>query len=95
MVRTIKIRMNLCFAVAKNVVPVEDILEMHNVENTLTESELYNESIHCHYIAWYIKTLLDNLNELNNVFPWMKYCTQGCHNMAESDILKISNDKTV
>ena len=51
LVSAIKSRMNFCFAVSNNVVSVEDILDMHNVENTLTESAIYNASIHCHDIA--------------------------------------------
>ena len=45
---TIKIWMDFCFTVANNVALVEDILDMHNVENTLTESEIYKARIHCH-----------------------------------------------
>ena len=95
MVSSIKIRMNLCFSVAKNVVPIGDILEMHNVENMLTEAARYNASIKCHYITWDLKIRLENLNEVNNGFTWMKCFTQGCHNMEKSGTFKISNDKTV
>ena len=70
-VSTIKIRMNLCFSVAKNVVPVEDIIEMHNVENKITKAEIYNASICCHCIVWYLKICLEYLNEVKNVFTWM------------------------
>ena len=45
---TIKIWMDFCFTVANNVALVEGILDMHNVENTLTESEIYKARIHCH-----------------------------------------------
>ena len=38
MVSAIKIRTNMCFSVANNVVPVEDILEMHDFDDTLTET---------------------------------------------------------
>ena len=40
------------FSVANNVVPVEDILEMHNFDYTLTETARYNARIWLHYIAW-------------------------------------------
>ena len=46
MVSEIKIQMN--FSVANNVVPVEDILNICNVDDTLTEAARYNESIWCH-----------------------------------------------
>ena len=62
MVSAIKIRTNLCFSVAKNVVPVEDILDMHNFDNTLTETERYNARIWFRYIAWALKIGLKNLN---------------------------------
>ena len=87
--------MNFCFAVSKNVVSVEDILDMHNFDNTLTEAEIYNASIWCHYIAWALKIHLDNLNEVNNVCTWLEFFTQVCHNMAKCGILKISNVNTV
>ena len=45
LVIAIKIRVNLCFSVAKNVAPIEDILEMHNVDNTLNEAAIYNARI--------------------------------------------------
>ena len=68
MVSVIKIQINFCFYVANNVVPVEYILEMHNVDDTLTKSERYNARIWYHYISWDIKVRLDHLNWLNNGF---------------------------
>ena len=56
------------FSVANNVVPVEDILNICNVDDTLTEAERYNEMIQFHYIAWDLKILLENLNEVKNGF---------------------------
>ena len=44
MVSAIKIQMNF-FSVENNVVPVEDILYMHNVDNTLTDAERYTARI--------------------------------------------------
>ena len=85
---SIKIRMNFCFSVVKNVVPGEYIIKMHNVDDTLTESARYNEIIWCHYIAWVLKIRLGNLNEVSNGFTWMKCFTQECHKMAKSGILK-------
>ena len=79
----------------KIVVPLEDILEMHNVDNTLTEVAKYNASIRFHYIALALKICLDNLNEVNNGFTWIKRLTHGCHKMAKAGISKIINDKTV
>ena len=82
-VSAIKIQMNVCFSVAKTLVPVEDILDMHNVDNKMTDSVRYNAGIWCHYIAWDIKNRLYNLNKVNNNFAWMKCFTQGCHNMEK------------
>ena len=50
-VSAINIRMNLSFAVANNVVSVEDIIQMNHVDDTLTDTERYNARILCHYIA--------------------------------------------
>ena len=83
MVSTIKIRMKVCFSVANNVVPVEDILEMYNVDEMRTEAARYNTRIRYHYIAWDIKIRLKNLNEVNNGFTWMGFFTQGCHKMEK------------
>ena len=41
MVSEINIRNIFCLFLAKNVVPVEDIIEMHNVDDTLTEASRY------------------------------------------------------
>ena len=60
---------------------------MHNVDDTLTEAASYNAWIWCHYIAWDLKIRLENLNEVNNGFTWMKCFTQGCHNMSKAGIL--------
>ena len=49
MVSAIKILMNLYFAVAKNEVPVGNIIDTNNVEDMLTEAESYNGRIQCHY----------------------------------------------
>ena len=95
MVSAIKIRMDLCFDASNNVVLVEDIIEMHNVDNTQNKSGIYNESICCHNISRDLKILLGNLNGVNNSFTWMKCCTRGCHNMAEAGIVEISNGETV
>ena len=83
------------FSMGKNVVPVEDILDMHHVEDKFTESERYNARISCYYIAWALKICGENLNEVKNGFTWMKCFTQGCHKMAKSGIFKIINGKTV
>ena len=79
--------MNFCFSVANNVVPVEDILEMRNVEDTLTKAARYNAIIWCHYIAWDLKICLDNFNGVNNGFTWMKIFTHICHKMAKAGII--------
>ena len=94
-VSTIKIRTNLCFSVAKNVVPVEDIIEMHNFDDTLTETEMYNARIWFQYTAWALKIGLENLNEVNNDFTWIKCFTLGCRKMAKAGVLIISNGNTV
>ena len=44
-VGAMKIRMNLCFAGANNLVPVEDILKMYNVDDTLSEAARYTSRI--------------------------------------------------
>ena len=67
-VSAIKIRIDSCFYVANNVVPVQDILDIHIVDDTITEAARYNARIWCHYIAWGIKILLKHLNEVNNCF---------------------------
>ena len=46
-----------------NVVPVEDILGVHNVDYARTESLGYTAEIWCHYISWALKIRLDHLNE--------------------------------
>ena len=51
MVSAIKSRINFCFSEAISVVTVEDIIEMRNVDNALTEADIYNARIFCHYIA--------------------------------------------
>ena len=94
-VNAINIQMGLFFSVSNNVVPVEDILEMHNVDKTLTKSDRYNARISCHYIAWALKIHLEILNEVNNGFTWMKCFTQGFHNISKAGIFKISNGNTV
>ena len=78
----------MCFSVANNVMSVEDILEMHSVDNMLTEAVSYNARIWCHYISWDLKIRLENFNEVNNVFNWMKCFTHGCHNMDKAGIKK-------
>ena len=54
----------------------------------LTYVVSYNKINRFHYIAWAIKIRLDNLNEVNNGFTWMKCFTQGCHNMTKTGIFK-------
>ena len=83
--------MNFCFHVSNNVVPIEDILDMHNVYDTLPEAARYNANIWCQYITWVIKICLDNLNEIKNGFTWMKCFTQICQKTAMDIILKIRN----
>ena len=48
MVIAIKIRMVFRFAVTNNVVTVEDILDMHNVDDIIHEAERYDTRIQCH-----------------------------------------------
>ena len=47
-VSSINIWMNLCFFVAKNVVTIEEIIEMKNVKDTLTEAARYDSRIWYH-----------------------------------------------
>ena len=51
LVSLIKSRMGLFFSVSNNVVPVEDILEMHFVDYVLDDSERGNARVLCYYIA--------------------------------------------
>ena len=51
LVSAIKSRMNFCFAVSNNVVPVEDILKVNDFDNTPTEAAIYNARIHFHDIT--------------------------------------------
>ena len=88
MVSSINILINLCFSISKNVVTVQDILEIYNVDRTLTRSARYNARIWFHYIAWALKISLDDLNEVNNCFTWMKCFTRLCHKMDKAGILK-------
>ena len=88
MVSANNIQMNLSFSVAKNAVPVEDSLDMHNVDNAKTEAARYNVRILCQYTAWAIKIRLDNLNEVNNGFTWVKRFTHGLHKTSKDGILK-------
>ena len=46
------------FVVTNIVVPVEDIIDMHNVDNALTGEARYNARIWGHYIAWALKICL-------------------------------------
>ena len=87
-VSAINIRMNFCFDVANNIVHVEYILDMNNIDDTLTEASRYSTRIRWHYIAWDIKIRLDILNEVKNGFTWMNCFTQGSHKMAKACILK-------
>ena len=88
MIISINIRMNFCFAVANNVLPVEGILEMHNFDNAVTEAACYNTSIWCHDISRDLKIFLENLIEVNKRFTWMKCFTQGCRKMTKVDNLR-------
>ena len=58
LVSAINIQTNLCFHVAKRILPVEDIHEMHSLGNMLTEAASYNTRILCHYISWDLKIRL-------------------------------------
>ena len=42
MVGAINIRIKLYFSTAKNIMPAEDIFDMHNIDNMLTEAARYN-----------------------------------------------------
>ena len=93
LVSAINIRMDLYFYVANNVVPVEDILDMHNVDDVITEEESYNAGIWCYYIAWDLKICLVDLNEVNNSFTCMDFFTQVCHKITKSGIFEIINGR--
>ena len=67
---------------------IEDIVDMHNVDNTLTDSGRYNASIWYNYTAWVIKIFLDNLIEVNYCFTWTKCFTQGFHKLSEAGKIK-------
>ena len=43
LVSAIRIRIDLCFSIANNVVPVEDIREMYNIDDMLTEAVMYDK----------------------------------------------------
>ena len=74
------------FSVANNVVSVENILEIHNVDNALTEVARYNARVWYHYISWAVQICLYNLNGLNNDFALMKCFTQRFHKMVKAGI---------
>ena len=76
------------FFLANNVVHVEDILEMHNFGDSLTEAESYNSIIWCHYDSCALKISFDKYNEVNNGFTFMKSFAQIFHKINKSDIFK-------
>ena len=61
---------------------------MHNVEDTLITAARYKARDQCQYIASDLKIRLENLNEVNNGFTWVKRFTHGLHKMAKDGILK-------
>ena len=65
--RLVQSRYEWVFLCINNVVHVEDILDIHIVDNTLTEAERYNASIRCHYISQDLKIRLENLNYVKMV----------------------------
>ena len=38
---------------------------------------------------------MESLNQGNNGFTWMEYCTKGCHKMSKYGIFKITNGETL
>ena len=61
------------FVLANIIVPIEDILDMNNVGDMLTQAARYNARIWFHYIAWDFKIRLSDLNEVKTVLLRWKF----------------------
>ena len=49
-VAAMKWRMNLCFVLEQNEVPVDIVIELHGT--SVSKTVIYNAHIWCHYIGW-------------------------------------------
>ena len=92
-ISAIQERMTLCFGVANNDVPLDAVLEGHDVDDTMTETAKCNARIRCHYMAWALKIRLNYMNDLS--FTWGDCCNKACHKMADAQVFKISHGETV
>ena len=63
-----KCRMNLCFAVARYEVLVDIVIELHDA--SVSETEIYNTRIQCHYIGWVLNICNDNLEKDEYYSTW-------------------------
>ena len=75
-VAEMKFRMNLCFAVARNEVPVDIVFEIHDA--LVSETARYNACIWCHYIGWDLNICIGNLDKYEFASTW-----GGCYRNAK------------
>ena len=71
-----KCRMNLCFSVACYEVLVDIVIELHDA--SVSETEIYNTRIQCHYIGWVLNICNDNLDKDEYASTWGECCTKAC-----------------
>ena len=65
-VAVMNFRTNLQFAVARNDVLVDIVLEIHDA--LVSKTAIYNARIWCHYISWYLNIFIDNLDKDESTF---------------------------
>ena len=68
--------MNLCLGLARNEVPVDTVLEIHDASEL--ETARYNARIWCHYISWALKICIGNLDKDKYDCIWLEFCTKAC-----------------
>ena len=68
--------MNLCLGLARNEVPVDTVLEIHDASEL--ETARYNARIWCHYIGWSLKICIDDLDKVESDCTWLDCCTDAC-----------------
>ena len=83
-----KCRMNMCFGVARNEVPVDIVLELHDA--LVSETLRSNACIWCQYIGWVLKICVDNLDKDECTCTWGECCTDACKIKASFVIVKLT-----
>ena len=92
-VAAMKFQKNLCFAVTKNEVPADIVLELH--DELVSETSIYDSHIWCHYIGWDLKICIDNLEKDESACTWRECCTKACKIMHIVGIVEIINSETI